>query len=119
MPILVFTFSNGASLSVGFSEGAPDESQVHRGAWLELVADDPGELKQKILQSGLRRVEYLGSEFYFQAPGIQGLLVSITQKRLPSGSARTMKSSPGSGIRGWRVAPSPSNRSTSPCWSVV
>jgi hypothetical protein len=38
----------------------------------------------------------------------------MTQNGFPSGSARTMKSSPGSGVLGRRVAPIPSRRSTSP-----
>jgi len=42
-----------------------------------------------------------------------------TQKRLPSGSSKTMKSSSGSYVCGWRVAPIPSNLLTSPSWLSV
>ncbi len=78
-PILVFTFANGASLSVEFTRDAPDERQVNRGAWLELAADDQERLKQKIGEAGLARVTYLGGEdFYFVAPGGQVMPIVST-----------------------------------------
>ena len=70
--VLAFQFQNGASLSVEFTEDALDEQQALRGAWFELITDDPSGLKQKVLDAGLSRVQYLGNEFfYFQAPGGQ------------------------------------------------
>jgi hypothetical protein len=77
IPILVFEFPSGASLSVQFTEEAPEETPVHRGVWLELVTDQPSELEAKILDAGLRPVEYLGSDyFYFQAPGGQVMRIA-------------------------------------------
>jgi len=51
-PILAFSFVNGSSLSVEFTEemvDALDEKQARRGAWLELETDEPATLKEKIL----------------------------------------------------------------------
>ncbi|MBA3735413.1 MAG: hypothetical protein H0W90_09500 [Actinobacteria bacterium] len=72
LPILIYQFENGASLSVQFGEDALGAEEARRGAWLELVADDADRLKEKVLRAGLRRLEHLGGEhFYFQAPGGQ------------------------------------------------
>jgi hypothetical protein len=76
IPILVYQFSNGASLSVQFTEDALGDEDARRGAWLELVSDDASALIDKVLQAGLSRLEYLGGEhFYFQAPGGQVLRI--------------------------------------------
>jgi hypothetical protein len=81
MPVLVFRFPNGASLSVEFTEEAPEEAPLHRGAWLELVTDDSSELKNRILGAGLPRVEYHGSDFfYFKAPGGQVMRIASAQE---------------------------------------
>jgi hypothetical protein len=48
IPILVFEFPNGASLSVQFTEEAPEETPVHLGVWLELVTDQRSELEARI-----------------------------------------------------------------------
>jgi len=67
-----FLFSNGASLSVEFTDDALDEQQARRGAWLELKTDDSSGLKQKVLAAGLLQVEHpITKRFYFQAPGGQ------------------------------------------------
>ncbi len=47
------------------------------------------------------------------------LVTCTTQKRLPSGSSNTMKSSSGLYLRGYLVAPISTSLSTSPSWSVV
>jgi hypothetical protein len=71
-PVLAYKFSNGASLSVEFTEEALDDKQARGGAWFELKTDDPADLKKKVLEAGLPRVEYAGNDFfYFQAPGGQ------------------------------------------------
>ena len=81
-PVLAFAFSNGASLSVEFTEDALNEKQARRGAWLELRTDDSSALRKKILDAGLPRVEYLGNDyFYFQAPGGQVLRIASTNER--------------------------------------
>ena len=76
LPILVFEFPAGGSLSVEFTDEAPDETELPRGAWLELVAEDARELEQRIIRAGLVRLEYLGGDaFYFKAPGGQVMRV--------------------------------------------
>jgi len=68
--ILLVRFPN-TNLTVDFTDSAPDELQALRGAWRELRADDPAELKQKVLSAGLPRVNYPTGRFYFQSPGGQ------------------------------------------------
>jgi hypothetical protein len=71
-PIYGFKFSNGASLSVEFTEDALDDQQAQRGAWLELRTDDAAGLQQKALAFGLPRVVHPYTPFfYIQAPGGQ------------------------------------------------
>lgn len=71
-PMYSFAFSNGASLSVEFTEDALDDQQAQRGAWLELKTDNAGELQQKVLAFGLRKVSHPYTPFfYIQAPGGQ------------------------------------------------
>jgi Glyoxalase/Bleomycin resistance protein/Dioxygenase superfamily len=71
-PIYAFAFSNGAGLSVEFTEDALDDQQGQRGAWLELRTDDALELQQKVLAAGLSRVVHPYTPFfYIQAPGGQ------------------------------------------------
>src|SRR5215467_451130 len=55
-PMYSFEFSNGASLSVEFTEDVLSNQQARRGAWLELRADDEVELRQKVQDAGLARV---------------------------------------------------------------
>jgi hypothetical protein len=71
-PIYAFTFSNGAGLSVEFTQDALDDQQAQRGAWLELRTDDAVGLQQKVLAAGLSRVVHPHTQFfYIQAPGGQ------------------------------------------------
>jgi hypothetical protein len=71
-PIYAFKFSNGASLSVEFTEDALDDQHAQRGAWLELRTDDAVELQQKVQAFGLPRVVHPYTPFfYIQAPGGQ------------------------------------------------
>ena len=71
-PIYAFAFSNGASLSVEFTEDALDDQQAQRGAWLELRTEDALGLEQKVLAAGLPRVVHPYTPFfYIQAPGGQ------------------------------------------------
>lgn len=69
--ILAFRFPDNSSYSVEFTEDALDEQQARRGAWLEVITDDPEALKKKVLEASLPQVEYLTGRFYFQAPGGQ------------------------------------------------
>ena len=71
-PVRVYAFTNGASISVEFTRKTPHDGDVSRGAWLEIVVDDPEEVKKKVQQAGLRQVDFQGNDyFYFQAPGGQ------------------------------------------------
>ena len=69
--IVVFRFPDNSSYSVEFVEDALDEQQARRGAWLEVKTEDPDALKNKVLEAGLARVDYITGRFYFQAPGGQ------------------------------------------------
>ena len=71
-PIYAFKFSNGASLSVEFTEEALDDQQAQHGAWLELRTDKAIELQQKMLAVGLHKIVHPYTPFfYIQAPGGQ------------------------------------------------
>ncbi len=71
-PIYAFAFSNGASLSVEFTEDALSDQLAQRGAWLELRTDDAVGLQQKVQAFGLPRVIHPYTPFfYIQAPGGQ------------------------------------------------
>jgi hypothetical protein len=71
-PIYAFTFPNGASLSVEFTEDALFDQQARWGAWLELRTDDAVGLQQKALAFGLKRVVHPFTPFFYvQAPGGQ------------------------------------------------
>jgi hypothetical protein len=80
--VLAFLFSNGASLSVEFTEDALDEKEARYGAWLELKTDDATAIQKKVLEAGLIRVEYPGNDyFYIQAPGGQVLRIASINER--------------------------------------
>jgi hypothetical protein len=71
-PMYAFEFSNGASLSMEFTEDALSDQQAQRGAWLELRTDDAVGLQQKMQAFGLKRVVHPYTPFfYIQAPGGQ------------------------------------------------
>jgi hypothetical protein len=71
-PIYAFVFSNGASLSVEFTEDSLSDQQAQRGAWLELRTDDAAGLQRSVLAAGLPRVTHPYTPFfYIQAPGGQ------------------------------------------------
>ena len=81
-PIYGFKFSNGASLSVEFTEDALDDQQAQRGAWLELRTDDALGLQQKLLAAGLPRVVHPYTPFfYIQAPGGQVFRIVSSDER--------------------------------------
>ncbi|GAC1394413.1 MAG: hypothetical protein NVS4B11_17980 [Ktedonobacteraceae bacterium] len=71
-PIYSFAFSNGAGLSVEFTEDALSDPQAQRGAWLELRTNDAVGLQQKVQAFGLKRVVHPYTPFFYvQAPGGQ------------------------------------------------
>lgn len=74
----------GDNFYIGFIYGdAPDESEFLRtgkSVWLEIKSDNVEEMKQKILDCGVRKVDMPDSHLYFQAPGGQVLrLVGINE----------------------------------------
>jgi catechol 2,3-dioxygenase-like lactoylglutathione lyase family enzyme len=75
----------GEDFYIGFLYGeVPDVSEFLRSArsvWLEIKADDVGEMSRRILESGLvRKLEVPDPHLYFQAPGGQCLrLVGIDE----------------------------------------
>jgi len=81
-PIYAFAFSNGASLSVEFTEDALSDQQAQRGAWLELRTDDAAGLQQKVQAFGLPRVFHAYTPFfYIQAPGGQVFRIVSSKAR--------------------------------------
>jgi hypothetical protein len=71
-PMAYVQFSNGASLSVEFTDDALSDEQAKRGAWLELRTGDVASLQRKALEAGLKRVVPPKTPFfYIQAPGGQ------------------------------------------------
>jgi hypothetical protein len=81
-PIYAFKFSNGASLSVEFTEDALDDQQALRGAWLELRTDDAVSLQEKAQHAGLPRVVHPFTPFYYiQAPGGQVFRIVTSEER--------------------------------------
>ena len=79
-PILAFSFANGSSISVEFTEDVVDalyEQQARHGAWLELETDEPLTLKEKIRISGYHQFEYTEGFFYFQIPGGQVMRIKL------------------------------------------
>jgi hypothetical protein len=71
-PVRVYGFTNGASISVEFTLQTPHDGEVSRGAWLELVVDDREEVEHRVLEAGLRPIEFAGNDYvYFEAPGGQ------------------------------------------------
>ena len=61
----------------------PDESEFQRTArsvWLEIKSDDVEEMRRKILDFGVRKLEVPDPHLYFQAPGGQCMrLVGIDE----------------------------------------
>jgi predicted enzyme related to lactoylglutathione lyase len=71
-PMYAFEFANGTMLSVEFTKRGLDDQQALSGAWLEIAADDPEDLKQRAEAFGAKRVTHEFTPFdYVQAPGGQ------------------------------------------------
>jgi hypothetical protein len=85
-PVLGFRFPNGGSLSIEFTDDAPDSQPPHGGAWLELQTDDSAALRDKVLAAGLPQITHAGHDFYFAAPGGQVFSVEATSPRTTSGA---------------------------------
>ncbi len=81
-PVAAFRFPGGGSVSVEFTDGALDELQARRGAWLELRTADPDALETAVTKAGLPRITYPATTtFYFAVPG--GQVFGITRSDRP------------------------------------
>jgi hypothetical protein len=73
----------GENFYIGFLYGDADESEFLRtgkSVWLEIKSDNTEEMKQKILDFGVRKLDIPDPHLYFQAPGGQVLrLVGIDE----------------------------------------
>lgn len=68
----VFKIGNNFSLGVMYDDSALSMAEHLKSIWLELCTDELDELKMKILNFGIKELEYWDKEhFYFQAPGGQ------------------------------------------------
>lgn len=77
-PMLVVRFPAGGSLSIEFTEHAPDGDVPRLGAWLELRADDPAAVMTDVRAAGLLEVKHPGHPHYFMAPGGQVFTIAST-----------------------------------------
>jgi catechol 2,3-dioxygenase-like lactoylglutathione lyase family enzyme len=60
------------SIGVLYDSGALTDAQVLKSIWLEICTEDPVATKAKILEFGIKPIEFWDKEhFYFQAPGGQ------------------------------------------------
>ena len=69
-----FEFQGGFVLGIEFveKEGILSEEDQLKGTWLELIAKEPEQLKKRLIEFGVKEVDYQDkSRFYFQAPGGQ------------------------------------------------
>ena len=70
----LFLFSDSFVLGVFFCEQADvlSEEDHLKGAWLEIKTKDVPDVKRRLIEFGVKEVEYSDkSRFYFQAPGGQ------------------------------------------------
>ncbi len=68
----VFKIGDTFYLGVVYADSALSKEDCMKSIWLELCTENPEELKNKILESGIKEIEYRDKEhFYFQAPGGQ------------------------------------------------
>ena len=71
-PMYAVTFSNGAGLSVEFTDDALTDQAAERGAWLELTVTDRNAVEAKAQAFGTKRIVHPATPFvYLQAPGGQ------------------------------------------------
>lgn len=68
----IFRVGSGFYLGVVYDDSALGPSDGLKAIWLDLRTDRPEELRQKILDFGIKGIEFWDKEhFYFQAPGGQ------------------------------------------------
>jgi hypothetical protein len=62
---------DGGSLSIEFTDQAPDDEHPRLSAWLELCAEDPAAVMRAVLDAGLPEVKHPGHPYYVMVPGGQ------------------------------------------------
>jgi catechol 2,3-dioxygenase-like lactoylglutathione lyase family enzyme len=69
----LFEFANGIFLGIYYDAAqALPEADLLKATWLEIKSDDVPALRRKLLDFGVRPVDYSDkTRFYFQAPGGQ------------------------------------------------
>ena len=70
-PVATVEFPDGGSLSIEFTDQAPDDDHPRLGAWLELRAGDPAAVMRAALDAGLPEVKHPGHPYYVMVPGGQ------------------------------------------------
>ena len=67
-----FRIGNNFNIGVVYEDSALSMADRMKSIWLELRADHPEELKERILAFGIKEIAYFDkAHFYFQAPGGQ------------------------------------------------
>jgi len=73
----VIRFADDFYLGISFTQESLTDDQFLRATWLEIKTDAPSALKEKVLEFGVKEIEYWDKEhFYFQAPGGQVYRIS-------------------------------------------
>ena len=68
----IFSIGTNFYLGIVYDNSALSPADSLKAIWLDLRTDHPEELKQKILDFGVKGIEFWDKEhFYFQAPGGQ------------------------------------------------
>jgi hypothetical protein len=84
-PMYAVTFSNGASLSIEFTDEALSDQDAKRGAWLELTVTDRDAVEASAREFGASRIVHPATPFfYLQAPGGRVFrIVADDEKKIP------------------------------------
>ena len=60
------------NMGVKYRDNALSETDFMKATWMEFTTENPDKMKQKILNFGIKEIEYEDkAHFYFQAPGGQ------------------------------------------------
>jgi hypothetical protein len=71
LPMLLVRFAGGGSLSIEFTDEAPDSAQPRLGTWLELLAEDPEVIVRAAAEAGYPDVRHRAHPHYIAVPGGQ------------------------------------------------
>ncbi|MBI5533029.1 MAG: hypothetical protein HY898_09955 [Deltaproteobacteria bacterium] len=68
-PVDQYNLGSG-TIGVIYEDGALSEQEAQKGAWLELLVDDPERVGAALEAAGVKRIEYQDKTHpYFQVPG--------------------------------------------------